>query len=304
MRCALLGVRLLALFVLGWAGSVAAAPFGYITNERDSTVSVLDTATNTVTATVPVGTGPIGVAVSPDGARVYVTLQGSNAVSVISAATNTVTATMPVGLGPIGVAVSPDGARVYVTNSDSNAVSVINAATNTVTATVPVPFGLAVSPDGARVYVANGVSHAVMVISTATNAVTATVPVGHAPIALGQFIGPAPASPPAVTTDTDFNGDGKPDLLWWNHTMGDVTVWYLNGVTFASWAYVGLRGVPPDWQLVGSGDFNGDGYSDLLWWNHTTGDVSVWYLNGSSFIGWDYVGLRGVPSDWQVAGPK
>ncbi len=265
MRCALLGVRLLALFVLGWAGSVAAAPFGYITNERDSTVSVLDTATNTVTATVPVGTGPIGVAVSPDGARVYVTLQGSNAVSVISAATNTVTATMPVGLGPIGVAVSPDGARVYV---------------------------------------ANGVSHAVMVISTATNAVTATVPVGHAPIALGQFIGPAPASPPAVTTDTDFNGDGKPDLLWWNHTMGDVTVWYLNGVTFASWAYVGLRGVPPDWQLVGSGDFNGDGYSDLLWWNHTTGDVSVWYLNGSSFIGWDYVGLRGVPSDWQVAGPK
>ena len=34
---------------------------------------MIDTATNTVTATVPVGDGPIGVAVTPDGAHAYVT---------------------------------------------------------------------------------------------------------------------------------------------------------------------------------------------------------------------------------------
>ena len=38
----------------------------------DNTVSVIDTATNTVTATVPVGSYPIGVAVTPDGTKVYV----------------------------------------------------------------------------------------------------------------------------------------------------------------------------------------------------------------------------------------
>ncbi len=100
----------------------------------------------------------------------------------------------------------------------------------------------------------------------------------------------------------DLNGDGKPDLLWRSQSSGDVTVWYLNGATFASWAYVALRGVPSDWQLVGSGDFNGDGHPDLLWWNHTTGDVSVWYLNGVTFTGWAYVGIRNVPLDWQPVG--
>ena len=50
-----------------------AAPFAYISNFTSNTVSVIDTASNTVTATVAVGTDPYGVAVSPDGARVYVT---------------------------------------------------------------------------------------------------------------------------------------------------------------------------------------------------------------------------------------
>jgi YVTN family beta-propeller protein len=36
-----------------------AAPFAYITNAVGGTVSVIDTATNTVTATVPVGAGPL-----------------------------------------------------------------------------------------------------------------------------------------------------------------------------------------------------------------------------------------------------
>jgi len=49
-----------------------------------------------VTATIPVG-APLGVAVSPDGSKVYVT---GEVVSVIAAAMNTVTATIPVGIAP------------------------------------------------------------------------------------------------------------------------------------------------------------------------------------------------------------
>ena len=79
-------------------------------------MSVIDTATNTVIATIPVGDTPCGVAVSPDGTRAYVTNLVDDTVSVIDTATNTVTATIPVGDGPDGVAVSPDGTRVYVTN--------------------------------------------------------------------------------------------------------------------------------------------------------------------------------------------
>ena len=59
-----------------------------------TTVSVIDTATNNVTATVTVGNNPFGVAVTPDGTKVYVANRVSNNVSVIDTATNNVTATV------------------------------------------------------------------------------------------------------------------------------------------------------------------------------------------------------------------
>jgi YVTN family beta-propeller protein len=94
-----------------------------------------------VVATIPVGSLPYGVAVSPDGRKVYVANYLSNSVSVINTATNSVTATLPVGTTPAGVAVTPDSSRVYVANFGSNNVSVIVGATNAVIATIPVGTG-------------------------------------------------------------------------------------------------------------------------------------------------------------------
>ena len=109
-------LHLLILGALFGMGGVYAAPFAYISNFASDTVSVIDTATNTVVATVPVGTRPYGVAVNPAGTFVYVTNQDSNNVSVIDTATNTVVATVPVGREPHGVAVNPAGTVAYVAN--------------------------------------------------------------------------------------------------------------------------------------------------------------------------------------------
>jgi YVTN family beta-propeller protein len=82
---------------------VAASPDGskvYVTN-AEGTVSVIDTATYNVTATIEVQDFPIGVSVTPDGSRVYVTNSDSNNVSVIDTATNTVIATVKVGSNPV-----------------------------------------------------------------------------------------------------------------------------------------------------------------------------------------------------------
>ena len=151
------------------------------------TVSVIDTARNEVTATVDMGQkySPCGVAVTPDGTKVYVTNRDINGVSVIDTATNTVTARVPVGTNPLGVTVAPDGTKVYVANRYSNNVSVIDTGTNTVTATVKVglgPCGVTFNPAGTKLYVANSESNAVSVIDTGSNTVTATVPVGKWPM--------------------------------------------------------------------------------------------------------------------------
>src|SRR5262245_11504367 len=99
-----------------------AQPFAYVGNEEGGTVSVIDTAVNTGVATVPVGSLPEGIAVTPDGKHVYVANGNSNTVSVIDTATNTVVATVPIGFGPVGVAVTPDGKHVYVANGNSQGV--------------------------------------------------------------------------------------------------------------------------------------------------------------------------------------
>ncbi len=167
----------------------------YATNSRNNTTSVIDAATNKITATVPVGDHPTDVAVSPDGKKVYVTNTGSSDVSVIDIEKNTVTATVPVENGPGDIAVTPDGTKVYVADWQSNNVSVIDATTNTVTATASVgkqPMGIAVTPDGKKVYVTNAESDNVSVIDTDTNKVTATVNSGKYTInyPTGVAIGP------------------------------------------------------------------------------------------------------------------
>ncbi|MGZ3754753.1 MAG: beta-propeller fold lactonase family protein [Mucilaginibacter sp.] len=160
--------------------------FAYIANTSSNTVSVINTLTQNIVATIPLtGTGPRGVAVSPDGTRVYVANSSSNTVSVIDATANKEIFTISAGVSnPSGVAISPDGNILYVTNYLFNSVSVLNAITGAFIASVPVgknPFALAVTRDGSKVYVANLGTNTVSVISTATNTVIATITVGLSP---------------------------------------------------------------------------------------------------------------------------
>jgi YVTN family beta-propeller protein len=60
-----------------------ATTFGYVTNVDDNTVSVIDTVSNAVVATIPVGGFPDGVATTPDGTHAYVTNAFDSTVSVM-----------------------------------------------------------------------------------------------------------------------------------------------------------------------------------------------------------------------------
>ena len=186
--------------------------YAYITNNASDTISVIDTVSRAVVATINVPAGPIGVATSPDAKQVYATSPGlipdnrgfeGNAVSIVNTATNTLAGAITAGTGAIGVAFTPDGAHVYVANNSSSSVSLINTATKSVALSIPVgdsPIGVAISPNGQYVYVANqnnngnGASPGTLsVISTATNSVALSIPVGNSPTGVavspnGQYV--------------------------------------------------------------------------------------------------------------------
>jgi YVTN family beta-propeller protein len=156
----------------------------YTANEANNTVSVIDGATNSIVATVSVGSGPCGVAVNPNTNRIYTANHWSDTVSVIDGATNSVVATVSVGAIPYGVAVSSITNRIYVANQGNATVSVIDGATNSVVATVVLVtnvYDVAVNPNTNRIYTANDGSNNVSVIDGNTNSEVAMVSVGGYP---------------------------------------------------------------------------------------------------------------------------
>ena len=117
--------------------------------------------TSGVMATIPVGTPPTLLAMSPNGARVFALSSGS--LSIIDAASNAVVGTVKTPPYPTGLAVTPDGGRVLVDNVQTTRLVVVDAATATLQRSInlivdihPGGFGrIAVTPDGSRAYIAN-----------------------------------------------------------------------------------------------------------------------------------------------------
>jgi YVTN family beta-propeller protein len=153
----------------------------YVLNQTSNSVSVIDGATNTVTATIPTGNLPYGLAVNPVTNTIYVGNSLSSNVTVINGATNAVTATVATGTSPNYIGVNTVTNTIYVVDEGDNNVKVINGATNTVTATVPtdlLPSAIAVNPVTNMIYVPNENGADMTVIDGATNAVVKTVPTG------------------------------------------------------------------------------------------------------------------------------
>jgi len=132
----------------------------YLSLYNSKALKVVDTASNSVTATFEPGGDGMGgeLAVAPDGQSVY--LCRWDGLRVLDATTGAVRATVPAGSEPHNVVVSSDGQRAYVTTyTDTAQIAVIDLASGAVTASIPgggLFADLAISPDNRFVYVTNG----------------------------------------------------------------------------------------------------------------------------------------------------
>jgi 6-phosphogluconolactonase (cycloisomerase 2 family) len=200
---------------------------------------------------------------------------------------------------PWGIAV--DGNWIFVANPNASSIVVFpkeasgNVAPSRiiqgVNTQVNIPYGIAV--DSNWIYTVD-VTINVYPIGASGNIAPARVIQGNLttlqnPIAI--------AVAKSKTKITDFDGDGKTDVLW-QHSSGTVAMWVMNGLTISS---VGVPGsVPSDWQVKGIGDFDGDQKADILWYHPASGTVAFWLMNGSTISS---VGIPGaISTDWQVKG--
>ena len=112
---------------------------------------------------------------------------------------------------------------------------------------------------------------------------------GSDPFAVGELVGIG-----------DFNADGRSDTLW--RTFDGqlfASYTYADGAFFFSWSLGFVSRMSVNWNVAGTGDFDGDGHDEILWRNDN-GAVLTWLQMG------EYVFASGTNAnaglDWNVAG--
>jgi YVTN family beta-propeller protein len=174
---------------------VAVSPDGrhaYTANRDAQSITVVDTATNQVTATIPVAAGPPRfLSFAPDGRKLYVSIfndRGTiHSLGVLDTRSNTMVATIPQPARPFPADASPDGTQLYVPLPDIASISVIDTTTNDTIGQIPVapnPVGVAFSADGQRAFTVSHDSNLVSVIETRNLEVESTIPVGNSPASI------------------------------------------------------------------------------------------------------------------------
>ena len=140
------------------------ARHAWTTDLGSKTVTRIDLLTRRAPQSVEVGIEPEGIALSGDGATLYVSARGSDEVYAIAPQSMEVRRTIPVGDFPLRIAIRPQGDFAITSDLADGALSVIDLRSGTVARQIGVSsrdeaqerFQVTIlwSPDGERIYVA------------------------------------------------------------------------------------------------------------------------------------------------------
>src|SRR4030095_179803 len=178
----------------------------YVTNSNSTTITIINTKTNTVIGVINGFDGPSGMVITHDAAYAYVNNYGgpegvgsgnATTVRIVDLINNTVIGQpITVGLAPAALAISPDGKYVYVINYvDGNpgtgTISIIQTNDNTVINTIngfSGPFAIAITPNGKYAYLTNFGSNnfapigtTVSIVNLKHNTIVKTIDLGIQP---------------------------------------------------------------------------------------------------------------------------
>jgi FG-GAP-like repeat len=92
---------------------------------------------------------------------------------------------------------------------------------------------------------------------------------------------------------------GIPAIFFQNTSTDQIVIWDMSGTNVVGGGAVSLD-PGPSWDAIGTGDFNADGLSDILFQN-TDGQVAIWDMNGANVIAGGTVSANPGPS-WEAIG--
>ncbi len=119
----------------------------------------------------------------------------------------------------------------------------------------------------------------------------------------GAYLSMNPGTDYDLIGNGDFKGDGTTTLVLQNRNDNSVVYWYAQGADRTVITGGDTVHPTPDagWKVVGIGDFNGDGKSDLVLQNQKTNQIAIWYMNGPYYQGGLVMSVTPLEG-WQVKG--
>lgn len=202
----------------------------YVSNEKDNTVSVIDSKSLEVVRTFKVGKRPRGITFSRDHKHFYLCASDNDAVQVYSTDGDAFLYDLPSGRDPEQFAVSRDGRRLYIANEDDAVTTIVDTEKKAVVKQVDVgvePEGMAVSPDDKLFVTTSETTNMAHIINAETMETVANV-----------LVDPRPRH-------AEFTPDGK--KLWVSSEIGG-TITIIDVATFKEEKKISfsLPGIPTD----------------------------------------------------------
>lgn len=98
--------------------------------------------------------------------------------------------------------------------------------------------------------------------------------------------------------------DNRPSIFWHNQATGRLMTWHLTGTSVVDTRPLSISGISDtNWKVAGTGDLNGDRFSDIVWRHATEGWLAVWFLQNNQVIGTQYLSINRVADTaWRLAG--
>lgn len=190
-------IRVLALIALAGtaqavdpvsdAGSQAGADLGFVTSQNAEMLSVVDLATGTIRASVPIAGAPAPVAYDPASGRVYVIAARTGQLSVLTEA-GVVERRLDLPEGAFGLAIAPEGG-VFVTQWYQNRVSRLDPDLKPLWSAPTGRAPAGVASDGRWLATADRDDDSLSIFDAATGALHARVAVGKHPYAVAFHAG-------------------------------------------------------------------------------------------------------------------